>query len=133
MIREIIVAIDEDGAIRVRADHRGEAVGGEIGEGKVYCALDVAAREGVGRAGVEEQRAGFRRLRLERVEGDKALDTRGSDAGGERLEPRIVDLRVRLRKSGRGDECERETQGAVHDDPPSIWCGETRPRRLAGR
>src|SRR3546814_17511042 len=60
VVREIIVAIDEDGAVRVAADNLGEAFGGEVGEGEVDRALDLAALECILRAGVEEEGFGFR-------------------------------------------------------------------------
>ena len=118
VVREIIVAIDKDGAALIGADDRREALGGEIGERQVDRALDMAAREGVLRARVEEEGAGLGGLGLERVEGDEARRARGGDAGGERLEGGIVDLRVGLRqRGGGGGEGESEKQGAP-DDPP---------------
>src|SRR3546814_17960298 len=52
VVREIIVAIDEDGAVRVAADNLGEAFGGEVGAGGVAGALDMAALGCIFQAGV---------------------------------------------------------------------------------
>src|SRR3546814_19122640 len=72
VVREILVALDEDGAVRVAADNLGEAFGGEFGEREVDGALDMAALERILRAGVVVEGAGLRRLGLSGVEGDHA-------------------------------------------------------------
>src|SRR3546814_15045054 len=79
----MIVAIDVDGAVRVAADNLGEAFGGEVGEGEVDRALDMAALECILRAGVEEEGFGFGGLGIEGVDADQALRAFGGDAGGQ--------------------------------------------------
>src|SRR3546814_199388 len=90
----MIVAIDVDGAVRVAADNLGEAFGGEVGEGEVDRALDMAALECILRAGVEEEGFGFGGLGLEGVDGDQALRAFGGDAGGTGLAGGLVDLGI---------------------------------------
>src|SRR5215212_3377663 len=58
VVVEIVVAVDQDRPVRL-ADGGGEAVRGEVGEGQVDRALDVALGVSGGGAGVEDQRAGF--------------------------------------------------------------------------
>ena len=55
VLAEIVVAVDQDRPVTIRADHLGEQLHAELGERDVHRALDMAGGELALRAGVEDQ------------------------------------------------------------------------------